>query len=62
MDANVDQLFVYWIVQLPLAFILSMKFNVGPNGAYYAILVAEILLSVISIYIFKKGNWKLKVV
>jgi len=62
MDANVDQLFVYWIVQLPLAFILSMKFGVGPNGAYYAILVAEVLLSLIGIYIFKKGNWKLKVV
>ena len=54
--------FVYWIVQLPLAFLLSIKFHVGPNGAYYAILVAEVLLSLIGIYIFKKGKWKLKVV
>jgi putative MATE family efflux protein len=54
--------FVYWIVQLPLAFVLSIKLHVGPNGAYYAILVAEVLLSVISIYIFKKGKWKLKLV
>jgi putative MATE family efflux protein len=54
--------FVYWIVQLPLAFLLSMKFHIGPNGAYYAILVAEILLSLIGIYIFKKGKWKLKMV
>ena len=54
--------FVYWIVQLPLAYILSMRLHVGPNGAYYGILTAEILLSVISIYVFKKGRWKLKVV
>jgi Na+-driven multidrug efflux pump len=53
---------VYWIVQLPLAFLLSIKFRIGPNGAYYAILVAEVLLSLIGIYIFKKGKWKLKVV
>jgi putative MATE family efflux protein len=54
--------FVYWIVQLPLAYLLSMKLGVGPNGAYYGILTAEILLSVISIYVFRKGKWKLKVV
>ncbi len=54
--------FVYWVVQLPLAFILSIKLHVGPNGAYYAILVAEILLSVICIYVFRRGKWKLKVV
>jgi putative MATE family efflux protein len=54
--------FVYWIVQLPLAFVLSMRFHIGPNGAYYAILVAEVLLSLIAIYIFKRGKWKLKVV
>jgi Na+-driven multidrug efflux pump len=53
---------VYWVVQLPLAFLLSIKFRVGPDGAYYAILVAEVLLSVIGIYIFKKGKWKLKMV
>jgi putative MATE family efflux protein len=52
--------FVYWVVQLPLAFVLSIKLHVGPNGAYYAILVAEILLSVICIHVFHRGRWKLK--
>ena len=54
--------FVYWVVQLPLAFLLSIKLHVGPNGAYYAILTAEVLLSVICIYVFRHGKWKLKVV
>jgi putative MATE family efflux protein len=54
--------FVYWVVQLPLAFILAFKFNFGPNGAYYGILTAEILLAVIGIYVFRKGKWKEKVV
>ena len=54
--------FVYWVVQLPVAFILSMKFGFGPNGAYYGILVAEILLALIAIYVFRKGKWKDKIV
>jgi putative MATE family efflux protein len=54
--------FVYWVVQLPLAFILAFKFNFGPNGAYYGILTAEILLALIGIYVFRKGKWKEKVV
>jgi putative MATE family efflux protein len=54
--------FVYWVVQLPLAFVLAIKFHFGPNGAYYGILTAETLLALIGIYIFRKGRWKEKVV
>jgi putative MATE family efflux protein len=55
-------LVVYWLIQLPLAYLLSINMHVGPSGAYYAVMTAEILLSVISIYIFRKGKWKEKVV
>ncbi|HEX7285952.1 MAG TPA: MATE family efflux transporter [Candidatus Angelobacter sp.] len=54
--------FVYWVVQLPLAFVLAFNFHLGPNGAYYGILVAEVLLALIGIYVFRKGKWKEKVV
>jgi putative MATE family efflux protein len=54
--------FVYWVVQLPLAFVLAFKFGFGPNGAYYGILLAETLLALISVYLFRKGKWKEKVV
>lgn len=54
--------FVYWIVQIPLAYLLMTKFELGPNGAYYAILVAEVLLALIAIYVFRLGKWKEKVV
>jgi MATE family, multidrug efflux pump len=54
--------FVYWVVQLPMAFILATRFHLGPNGAYYGILTAEVLLALIGIYVFRKGKWKEKVV
>ena len=55
-------LFVYWVVQLPVAYFLSFRFGFGPNGVYYAILLAEMLLSIIAIYVFRLGRWKEKVI
>jgi putative MATE family efflux protein len=59
---SVINLICYWVVQLPLAYLLGRHYQMGPNGIYTAILVAEILLSSISIYVFRLGRWKLKVV
>lgn len=59
---SVINLVCYWLVQLPLGYVLSRHYQLGPNGVYTAILVAEILLSLISIYVFRQGRWKLKVV
>ncbi|HEV3038935.1 MAG TPA: MATE family efflux transporter [Candidatus Angelobacter sp.] len=52
----------FWIVQLPLAFLLSRRFQLGPNGVFLAVLAAEILLGASSIYVFRLGRWKKKVV
>jgi len=49
-------------VQLPLAFMLSRRFQLGPNGIFWAILVAENLLAGVSIVVFRQGRWKNKVV
>ena len=55
-------LFCFWIVQLPLAFALGRRLQLGPNGIFFAILVTEVLLALIAIYVFRQGRWKQKVV
>jgi putative MATE family efflux protein len=55
-------LFCYWVVQLPLAFLLGRRMGLGPNGIYFAVLVTETLLALISIYVFRLGRWKRTVV
>ncbi len=55
-------LLCFWIIQLPLAFYLGKGLALGPNGVYFAILTAEILLALIAIFIFRLGKWKKKVV
>jgi putative MATE family efflux protein len=51
--------FCFWIIEVPLAYILAIKAGMDENGVYTAILVAEALISIISFLIFRKGKWKL---
>ncbi|MBK8520628.1 MAG: MATE family efflux transporter [Chitinophagaceae bacterium] len=52
-------LFVFWVLQIPLAWILAKYLKMGPTGVYVAIGVSETVLAIISIMIFRKGKWKL---
>jgi len=52
-------LFVFWLMQIPLAYFLAKYLEWGPTGVYVAIGISESILAVISIIIFKKGRWKL---
>jgi Na+-driven multidrug efflux pump len=59
---TIINLFCFWIVQLPFAFWLSRGVHMGPRGVYFAILTTQVLLALISIYVFRQGWWKKKVV
>ena len=51
-------LFAFWFFQLPLAYISAITFNMGAIGVFIAITTAEVLLAIISMVWFRKGNWK----
>ena len=57
---TVINLACYWVIQLPLAFLLSRHFQLGPNGIFWAILFTENLLAIVSIFVFRLGRWKMK--
>jgi len=48
----------FWMFQLPFAYLAAITFKLGAMGVFMAITLAEILLAVIAIVWFKKGNWK----
>lgn len=52
-------LFCYWLLQIPLAWLLAIPLNIGPSGVYIAVAVSFSTSAVISIFIFRKGRWKL---
>jgi putative MATE family efflux protein len=51
-------LFCYWLLQIPLAWILARQAGFGPRGVYIAICAAESVLAVISVLLFRRGRWK----
>ncbi len=48
----------YWMFQIPLAYLLAYHFDLGATGAFIAIPVAESLLTVASVLVFRRGRWR----
>jgi len=50
----------FWIIEIPLAYIFTNVADLGVHGVCYAIIIAETILALMAMYIFKRGKWKLK--
>ena len=48
----------HWALQLPLAWMLAFKLNLGPKGVFLAIAVAESMVAVVAVLAFRRGKWK----
>lgn len=55
-------LFGFWALQIPLAFLLALKIGLGPQGVFLAIVIAETAITITSVIIFRRGEWKKVVV
>ena len=53
-------LFVFWLWEIPLAYVLAKVLGWGPRGVFLAITVAFSTLAVASAAVFRRGRWKLK--
>jgi putative MATE family efflux protein len=52
----------FWIIEIPLAYYLVRVNGMNENGVFYAIVIAESCIAVMSIFVFIKGDWKRKIV
>ncbi len=52
----------YWLFQIPLALGLARALGYGPLGVFLAITLAESLLAVVGLAVFRRGAWKRKAV
>ena len=51
-------LFGYWLFQIPLAYVLAVKLDFGASAVFWAIAIAESVMAIIAIIIFRQGKWK----
>jgi putative MATE family efflux protein len=50
--------FCFWLLEIPLAWILALKLGLGQKGVWWSIVVAETAMGVSAILLFRRGRWK----
>lgn len=53
---------IFWALQIPLAYYLAMHTGLGYRGVFLAVPIAYSALSVVSAVLFRRGKWKEMVV
>jgi len=55
---TIMNLICFWLIQIPLAYTLARLTGLGPTGVFLAITIAESVLAVIAMLVFRRGTWK----
>jgi putative MATE family efflux protein len=50
--------FVFWLFQIPFAYLLAIGFSFGTTGVYWSIVISETIFTIVGYFLFKKGRWK----
>ncbi len=57
---TIMNLICFWAIEIPLAYLFAEMMNWGPSGVFWSIAIAESILAVIAIFVFRMGKWKTK--
>lgn len=49
----------FWLLQIPLAYLMGVTWQIGPNGVFWAVAISESVLAILCIFMFRRGRWKL---
>jgi putative MATE family efflux protein len=50
--------FGFWLLEIPLAYVLAMPLGMKSNGVFFSIAIAESSMAAASAILFKRGKWK----
>jgi len=50
--------FCFWLLEIPLAYVLALKLGAKAGGVYWSILLAETAAGLVGIAMFRRGKWK----
>lgn len=50
---------MFWVLEIPLAWFMALHLGWGATGVFWSVAMCHSLHALVSVYIFKKGRWKL---
>lgn len=50
----------FWLIEIPLAYFLALSIGMNELGVFWSIVIAESLLGVFGLLVFRRGTWKLQ--
>ena len=50
--------FGFWMLQIPLAYMLAITLEAGPTGVFWAIVISESAITIAAAILFRRGRWK----
>ncbi len=48
----------FWLIQIPLAYLLAIYLDWQHSGVFWAVLVSETSVGLFTLWLFKRGKWK----
>jgi putative MATE family efflux protein len=48
----------FWVVEIPLAYVLANLLNWGPSGVFWSVAISESLLALVAVWVFRRGTWR----
>ncbi|MGB8510737.1 MAG: MATE family efflux transporter [Pyrinomonadaceae bacterium] len=62
LTPTVINLFVFWLWEIPLAYVLAITLGMGPRGVFIAITISFSILALVSATFFRRGCWKARTI
>lgn len=50
----------FWLWEIPLAYVLARLLQLGPLGAFLAIMIGYSTFALVAVVLFRRGHWKLR--
>ena len=48
----------FWLIQIPLAWLLALHLQHGASGVFWAVFVSETAVGLFTLWLFSRGRWK----
>jgi len=48
----------FWMIQIPLSYVLAIKFGWEHSGVFWAVFISETSVGLFTLWLFSRGSWK----